>query len=261
MSRCPRLLAREGLIQAFPGALLLLLTWLAPALAGGDSLPAPLFPFEAQYRVTNGTLQLGTTVIRLRPDPQGWRYESRTEAGGVFALFAGGPIHETSILQPHDGGLRPLEYRHDESNGKDDVRVAFDWTAGEYTVHRRGRTHTRSLEPETRDQFGVILAVIRAVAGGRDTLSVPGVDDKGEPLTLRFEVTGRERRSVPLGEYDSVRVRRVREDKRSTVIWLAPELEWLPIMIEQRKKGDLVARLELEALNGRTAGNDGEKRR
>jgi len=252
MSRCPRPLA---------SALLLLLGWLAPALAGGDSLPAPLMPFEAQYRVTNGTLQVGTTTIRLRPDPQGWRYESVTEADGVFALFAGGPINETSILQPVDGGLRPLEYRHDEPDDKDDVRVTFDWAAGEYTARRRGRTRTRPLQPGTRDQFGVILAVIRAVAEGRETLSVPGIDDKGEPQPLRFEVTGREHRSVPLGDFDSVRVRRVREDKRSTVIWLAPKLDWLPIVIEQRKKGDLVARLELETLNGRTAENEVKKPR
>lgn len=240
-------------------SLLFLAAVLLPAAAwsGGGELPPPLRPFEAAYRVVKGPLRLGTTSVTLQAHAGGWRYRSVTEAEGIFALFVDGKARELATLVLHEGTLRPLRYVHDEPDDADDVRMDFDWDAATVRIERRDGNDTRALEPGTHDQFTVALSMIEAVAGGAESSSIPGVDDDGERLEFRFEVTGREAVEVPLGRYEAVRVRRVRDDDRATVTWLAPALDWLPVAVEQRHEGDLVARMELETLDGRS-GDDQE---
>ncbi|MDZ7748781.1 MAG: DUF3108 domain-containing protein [Halofilum sp. (in: g-proteobacteria)] len=247
MSRCPP--RRHSL-----AALLLAALLAAPAAsAGGDGLPAPLRAFEAEYRVVRSGLRLGTTSVALAPHGGGWRYRSVTEAEGLFSLFVDGAAIDQSVFTVRDGGLRPLRYRHEEPDAEDNLRVDFRWGRGEARVEHHEGAYTVALEPRTHDPFTVILSVMQALAAGKDGVAFPGIDDDGERVELRFEVSGRETVEVPLGRYESVRVRRVRDDKRSTVTWFAPGLDWLPVRFEQRRKGDLVARMELEALDGRRA--------
>lgn len=242
-------------------ALLVTLLAAPPAGAGAPDLPAPLVPFEAEYRVGNGMIRVGSSTLRLEPHARGWRYESVTEAQGVFALFVDGPAIERTLLERHEDRLRPLQYHHREPDG--DSRVRFDWAAGEARADTPDGAHTIALEPDTRDQFSAMLAVMQALAEGQTEVRFPGIDDNGEHEPLAFAVEAREAITVPLGRYDTVRVRRIREGKRSTVIWLAPGLDWLPVRIEQHRRRDLVARLELIALNGEEAAprpSPGERR-
>lgn len=232
-------------------ALLAALVVVLPARAGGTDLPAPLAPFEAEYRVGKAGIRVGRSTLRLDAHARGWRYESVTEAQGLLALFVDGPAVERTLLERHGDHLRPLEYHHREPDG--DTRVRFDWAAGEARADTPGGTRTIALEPHTHDQFSAMLTVMQALAAGRTEVRFPGIDDEGEHEPLAFAVEGRATIAVPLGRYDTVRVRRIREGKRSTVTWLAPELGWLPVRIEQRRRGDLVARLELVALNGEEA--------
>ncbi len=227
---------------------------------GGNELPHPLRAFDGTYAVTRSGMRLGTTQLTLEPHERGWRFSSVTQARGLFSLLVSGPSTEETILAAHDGGLRPLRYHHTEPDEDDDLSVAFDWAAGQARVDRTDATDVLPLAPGTHDPFSALLVVIRAVAGGAETVRLPGIDDDGERTELRFAVRARERIEVPLGRYEAVRVHRVRDDKRATITWLAPELDWLPVRMVQRNKGDLVARAELTALDGQSARAQGSRR-
>jgi hypothetical protein len=239
------------------GVAVLALLMTAPAGAGGSELPPPLRAFEAEYRVVNGSLRVATTVLRLEDRPRGWRYRMTTEADGVFALFLDGAIEDDAAFELHEREIRPLRYRHDEPGSEDDVEMDFDWSAAEARVRTHEGRRTLSIEPRTHDPFTVILSVMQHLADGARAVDFPGINDDGEAERLAFEITGRETVNVPFGEFEAQRVRRIRDDKRSTLTWLAPELGWLPVMIEQRRKGELVARMELESLDGREPASDG----
>lgn len=223
----------------------------AAAVAGAAELPAPLAPFTARYALSNGVIRLGTTTVRLQPRAGGWLYQSTTVAEGLAALFVDEPIVDTVRLVPHNGAPRPVVYRHE---GEDEsVRVVFDWAAGVARVRQNGERRTVALKPGTRDPFSAILRVMRALAAGKRAVAFPGIDEDRERERLRFKATGRARVRVPLGTYETVRVQRVRDDGRATITWLAPELGWLPVRVEQYEDGELVARLALTALNGEEA--------
>lgn len=232
--------------------------WLAfAASAGGNALPGPLSTFRAEYRVTNGSIQLGTTAISLQPDNGGWHYRSVTEATGLARLFVSGKAIESSRLESHEGALRPRVYDHTEPDEEDNVRVDFDWDTRTATARDADGIRTLDLEADTVDGFAATLTMIQRIARGAKDIRIATIDDEGEHETLVFRRTGHESISVPLGTFDTVRVERVRKGKdRQTITWLAPELDWVAVRIEQRKDGDLSGRLELTGLQGEAARGD-----
>lgn len=223
------------------------------AAAGGSGLPSPLMPYEAEYHLTDGSSRVGSAVMGLEPTGESWRYYSRVKPEGVFALFVG-KVSDSTLLEVHDGNLRPLRYRHDGGEKDEQIEVEFHWSEGEARVSGPKRNAVLPLEPGTHDQFSAMLAVILALADDRKRFELPSIDDEGEAEPLVFEHAGRETIEVPLGTWETVHVRRIRENsKRETETWLAPELDWVPVRIDQSKDGELVARLELVGLNGEKA--------
>ncbi len=228
-----------------------------PAVAGGNALPEPLSTFRAEYRLTNGSIQLGTTAISLQPENAGWRYRSVTEATGVVSLFVSGQAIESTGLEPHNGRLRPTVYDHTDPDDEDNVRVEFDWDARMATVRDANGTRKLDLAADTLDGFSATLAMIQHVARGEDDIRIATIDDEGEHETLVFRQVGRQSVNVPFGTFDAVRVERVRKGKdRETITWLAPELDWLAVRIEQRNDGNVTGRLELTGLEGEATRGD-----
>lgn len=225
-----------------------------PVQAGGDpGLPQPLAPFEATYRITDGSSRLGRAEFGLERVDEGWRYYSRVKPEGLYALLLG-EARDTAVLEAHGDTLRPLRFTHDEDGDDEDIRIEFDWAAGQARVIDQDGERTVALAPGMHDQFSAMLAVMQAFAAGRDRLQLPSIDDEGEAEPLTFERTASTSMETPLETFDTVHVRRVRSNsKRETESWLAPAAGWIPVRIDQRRKGELVARMELIGLNGRTA--------
>jgi len=246
MNRLQRLAASALFLLAALGA--------PPAAAGGDAgLPQPLTPFEASYRVTDGSSRLGRAEFGLERVDAGWRYYSRVKPEGLYALLLG-EARDTAVLEVHGDTLRPLRFTHDEDGDEDDIRIEFDWNAGQARVFDQDGERTLALAPGMHDQFSAMLVVMQAFAAGRDRLRLPSIDDGGEAEPLTFERVGTTSLETPLDSFDTVHVRRVRENsKRETESWLAPDAGWIPVRIDQRRKGELVARMELIGLNGERA--------
>lgn len=223
-----------------------------PALAGGDGagLPPPLAAFEARYLVSDGSARVGKADIGLEPTPEGWRYYSRVKPEGLYALLIG-QVKDTAWLERHEDGLRPLRFVHEEADGKDNVRIEFDWSAGEAEVKRPDGNLTIPLAARTHDQFSAMLVVMQEFASGSKRLELPSIDDGGESERLTFAHGGTTSITTPYGTFETIHVQRVRTNsKRETESWLAPSLDWVPVRIDQRRKGKLIARMELIGING-----------
>jgi hypothetical protein len=91
-----------------------------------------------------------------------------------------------------------------------------------------------------------------ALEAGERSVTFPGISDDGKSEPLHFERAGTESLTVPHGKYDTIQVDRQHKSDRVTTTWLAPELGWLPVRVEQREDGELVARLNLTDLTRET---------
>ena len=150
-----------------------------------------------------------------------------------------------------DQQLQPKRYtyRQDEE-AKRSVDAWFNWENNELTYRRRGVESTEKLNDPILDRLSVTLSVREQLRKGFDQ-AVVQVFDNGRIKTIRFTNEGFETVSTRLGKKNAIKVKSINEGgskKRVTTTWFAPELDFVPVMIEQHKEGKLVARLTISKL-------------
>jgi len=191
--------------------------------------------YESTYRGFM-TAVVGEVTEQLRHG--GGRYEIQETTKGRGVLAMKGTISRSSRGEVTQEGLRPLEFV-DERTGRPTARVWFDWAANKMTMHFREGPEVQPIPPNAQDRLSFILNFAFAPPGDKPVKM--SVADGGSVSRYTFAVVGRERIKVPAGEFDTVRVARVKdgpEDKRSSEMWLAPSLGYIPVrMLATDKDG------------------------
>ena len=224
---------------------------LAPAFVRGAG-PALPERFTASYVLSAQGLDIGKTRWTLQPDGDGrFAYHSRSETIGLARLLRDETVEERSVWRFGDGGaVQPLRYTYSRTGRRErEVEVDFDWQQGRVFNTLNGHTWSMPLEAGMLDKLVYLLALMNDLAHDvRETRYA--VADGGKVKTYLMSVVDRERVDTVLGSLDAVVVRRTREDEeRVTLIWCAPALGYLPVLVEHREKGEQV-RLTLQQLDG-----------
>lgn len=224
-----------------------LLFLLAAAAAPGaePKLPELTLTYAAQWR----GFGLGDIVITLKREGGAdcYRYESLTKPVGLVRMFYGKP-RETSDFCVGDGRIVPRRFAF--LNPKDEeasFSLEFDTDAGKV---RDGRGAVRDIPPNAQDRFAIqqavrlwVLAHLQAEPG--ETVEFAMVDEH-RVKNYRFAITGHEQVEVPAGRFNALLVQRVDNPNRSTKFWLAPERDYMPVMVEQSKNGATELRMTLK---------------
>lgn len=229
--------------------------WLFVMVIGFFSLPVanaqqtPV-PFTAEYKVTKGIMSVGTTTRKLQHHGNGYyTFESITKPGGIAKLFTSGQVVERSNWRWMDNKLIPQEYDYDNSGDqKRKVKLIFDWEKNEVTNIINGDPWTMELEEDTLDKLIYQLAVMYDLSDGVKQLSYK-VADGGKMKTYTIEIAGEERLVTELGTFNTIKVVRT-YNERTTIMWCARELQYLPARIEQRKNDDGPITADLVAITG-----------
>lgn len=257
-SRAPR---RVGLVPVVGALLVALGTVSTPTsvrAATGEILAEDIAPFEVVYDVGNNLITAGIANLSLQRNGDGWVYSLATKPTGVFKLTGKGRIRETSVMDIVPTGddtveLRPTSYsyRQDDETRRS-VDATFDWDARTLTWQRRGEEGTESFPEPVLDRLSVTLAVMNLLRGGFEEIELE-VFDNGRMKTMRFVNQGREMLETEMGEIETIRVRgeNAAGSSRSSLTWFAPSLDYVPVRIEQRKRDELVARMNLMKLENR----------
>ncbi|MFP4130701.1 MAG: DUF3108 domain-containing protein [Thiohalospira sp.] len=221
-----------------------------PATAGeGAPFPGDV---ELEYRVKRSGFDLGTmerTITREPVDGESgheYRVASVARPGGMARLLFSGDTRESSRFLWDDDGIRPLEYRYRQRTGKDkDIRLSFHY--GDEVVREAVRGREWELTAGAQDLVSAQFTVMRGLAAGETEFEFPVVDEDGLE-GYRYEVTGEVERETPAGTWQTVRVEQIRDKpgKRRSIFWLAPELGYLPVAVEQHKGDDRKGLLELK---------------
>lgn len=215
---------------------LLFSTLLTPALAG-EPLKVP--GFEAHYILEAGGGPVAKATFTLIRDGDRITYRYETRASGLFSLFYKDEVTEQSIMEISGNTLRPLEYtyRHKGSKKNRDVTTHFDWDTHRAHGEARGEPFDIEIPDGVMDRFSAQLLVSQHLHDGTSLKDFPFVD-KNELDTYEFERLGEETLETELGEFKTIKLKRAKGNKKRTTIgWYAPELNYLPVQLEQSKKG------------------------
>jgi hypothetical protein len=132
--------------------------------------------------------------------------------------------------------IQPLSYRyHRKVLGKSrKASIDFDWAKQSATTVVKDTPWKMQVPAGTQDKLSYQLQLRLDLLAGKTDMTY-AVADGGKLKEYRFKVTGEEQIDTPYGRYNAVRVMRDRgEDAdRETLIWLAPELDYLIVRLEQ----------------------------
>lgn len=202
---------------------------------------ANLQPFVARYSAKYTWLSVGEIHLELRhgSEPGRWVLETRGDPGGIARLITSATLLQTSRLELHEGKVRPLGFELNDgvANKQEDISLDFDWARGRATGTAKGKPVDVELAPDTQDPVSFQLAIMTALQDGRAVSPLPMVD--GPKLkTYQQKRVRNERIKTPAGTFDTVLIVSSREgSEREAHMWLAPELGYLAVQVEQYRKG------------------------
>ncbi|WP_111496655.1 DUF3108 domain-containing protein [Marinobacter bohaiensis] len=238
--------APPPLATFFSWALLVLIASL-PRLAAAESEEEALLPYEASYRATlekgipfNGS---ATRSLALQDDGS-WLYTFKVES-----FIA--DITETSRLNWIEGQAKPSTYRYalEGMMIRDRTRsINLNWADQHATGHYEDRDIDLSVPATAQDPLSYQLQLQQDIRLGKQTMHYQ-VIDKNRIEEDTFAVLGEETLNGEFGSVNTIKVEKVREEeaKRTTLMWFAPEWDYLLVRLLQIEKDGTRYEIHLES--------------
>lgn len=223
----------------------------AVAMAGAR---AEVAEYTAVYEVEYKGRRVADAEFRVARDEAGDRYvfSSSTKARLLLRLASPNPAVERSVFRVEADRIVPVRFEFEDGSrsGDDNYRIEFDGAAGRLRILASGPERTLPFETGLLDRGSLQVALMRDLA----RCAAPGpyrlVDDDGIDV-YRYERLDDRPVDTGIGTITTARYRQAREgSSRVTILFVAPELAYLPVRIEQMRDGVTETVFSLEALDG-----------
>lgn len=238
----------SNLVQRKTSRFLLAASLLIAALA---SFAAPaLTPYSAEYKIEISIVN-GKLNTQLQRTETGYRAESVIKATGLSRLFVAGSIRETSWFSEGEGSIQPHQYRSTDglSSDHDTIDLDFDWHSNEVTGWIDGEEFQAALDGEVHDRVSLQYGLMYDLLNGGERPEY-FLQDAEELKVLSITNVGTKAVKVPFGRFNAVGIQHQRVgSSRVTTLWCVEELGYLPVIIEQHRKGKRRLRAVLTKYN------------
>lgn len=218
----------------------LLLAGLAAAAGATD-----LTPHRAQYKVKILVLS-GELDTELRATADGYVARHVIEPVGMARLLTRGRMDVSSTFVTEPDGVKPVSYHAiDTIRDEPDTDVTFDWTTNQVHGTVGNQTVELQLDEISHDNVSIQYELMHDLLnGGADDRYV--LFDIDKMRIANVSDAGRKTVKTRAGEFEVVGIRHQKEgSSRVTTLWCAPELGYLPVIMEQHRKGKLNFRATL----------------
>jgi len=209
--------------------------------------------FKVTYQLKKIGLIAAETVITLdKKDHDTWVYQSSTETKGLVSLFRSDKIIEKTILKRFPDEIKPILYNyiHEGSKKNRNQAITFDWKNKKAKTILKGHKNNISISDDAIDNFSLQLRIMNDLNDGKLQLAY-NIINKGKLKSYKFEMLGKETIDTPLGELNTTKIKRTRKNgKRTTIMWLSPELHYLPVKIQHLEKDGTDFSLKISQISG-----------
>lgn len=216
----------------------------------------PVTTYTATYTVEYKGKQAGVSEWSVRDLGDGrYEFQARITPKGMLKLVRPKPTIERSQFRVEGAHFRPLEYWYEDGSrsGEDNWHLVFDWERRVATVSTAEARREVAVPDAALDIGTLKAAIVRDLAArgapgpyeiaGDDGVSTYEYSDSG-PATL---VTG-------VGSLETkLFVQHRAGSSRTTWLWAAPKLGFLPVRIEQRRNDEIQTSFLLQAVDGLAA--------
>jgi len=222
-------------------------------LASAAEISMPLYSvsYTASYRFGILTFTADTdTTIGWNDEAAEYAYQTRVEANGLATLKFPGIANDQGRFKLDCRGIVPVENQRDDGSEKldEDVFTAFDADNHKATVNYQGETLNFDLPPGTVDPQILSLAVMLDMQQGL-TLGTYTALDRTKIKTYPFKAVGEEELETKVGKVSTLVLQEGLEtDIRTRKVWVAPELDYLPVKIQYKRRGKTQATMTINSL-------------
>ena len=220
--------------------------WLVAAalLAAPAADAADLTPHTAQYKVKISLLS-GRLNTELRETPDGYVATHVVKPTGL-AKMLGGNINVRSEFTAAADGVRPVAFREIDTIGNEpETNIRFDWTTNRASGTVGEDPVDLQLDGLSHDNVSIQYELMYDLLNGKpdDTYVLFDVD---KMRVANVRNVGTKSIKTNAGRYEAVGIQHQKEgSSRVTTLWCAAELGYLPVVIEQHRKGKLNFRATL----------------
>jgi len=203
-------------------------------------------PFVATYTVAWHGIPAGTSTLQLtRTAPGSYLYTSTDSAWGVFRLAFPHPLRQSSRMRVSAEGVQPLAF---EAGGPGNTVMAqFDWKDQRVTGMAKGKLLDLKLRPGTQDPLSVQIAIMLALQAGNapDSFWMLNTDEIDRFEYVRHAASTLD---TPLGKLRTILyTSHAPGSDKTTYLWLAPALGYMPARAEQHVKGSTQVSLQVRS--------------
>lgn len=205
--------------------------------------------FSAQYDVQRNGTYLGISANKLIKLPDGrMQYRAEIEPRGFVGLFLSDHITEISTFQIQDNKLQALQYLHHHTKGNRDKKkyeLRFDWS--QKHLYCSDFPQPFDLAPDTQDALGFQLYLMQQVQQRATTLAIP-IATRRETKVFHLAFKGETTTETPAGKFATYLFESEKHGNERYRLWLAKQLEFLPVKIQNIDADDVTVELLLHTL-------------
>lgn len=218
----------------------------ATLVAAPSYAEVSLTPHSAVYKVKIKVLG-GQLDTELRQTDTGYVATHTIKPTGMSRMISRGTITESSSFYAADDGVRPDKYRSVDTITRDgeNVAIQFDWNSGEARGTVDDVYVTSVMEEIAHDRVSIQYELMHDLLNGGPSSEYVLFDvDRLKVINVRN--IGRKEIKVPAGRFEAIGIQhQATGSKRITTLWCVEELDYLPVVIEQHRKGKLRVRAVL----------------
>lgn len=205
-----------------------------------------LTPHEAVYKVRISVVS-GQLRTQLSYNEGHYVATHTIRPTGMSRIFASGQIRESSEFLAAEDGIRPSKYQSENTIGSDEERIdiGFDWNTGEARGTVNDAPVTSVMDDIAHDRVSIQYELMHDLLNGEPD-SEYILFDVDRLKTINVRNIGRKALKVPAGRFEAIGIQHQAENsRRVTTLWCVAELDYLPVVIEQHRKGKLRVRAVL----------------
>jgi hypothetical protein len=225
----------------------------APVTAGFAIEAGEVAEYSAEYEVRYKGRRVARAEFSVAAEGNGqFLFKSSTRARGIWRLASPNEAIELSRLAVMDGRIAPSSFNYEDGSrkGEDNYSLEFEPSAGVVRITGPGGATSVPYQTGLLDRGSLQVALMFELASCRLPGPMRYVDD-GSVREYRYERLEDLPADTGIGTLDSVRFSQSREgSSRTTILWLAPELAYLPVVIEQIRGGEIETVFILDSLSG-----------
>jgi hypothetical protein len=213
----------------------------APVLA----TTALLTPHTAQYKVKISVVS-GQLNTELRRTETGYTANHVIRPTGMSKLLTRGTMDVTSEFDNESDGVKPVRFHAvDTIRDEPDIDISFDWGTNKVSGTVGEEDIELQLDGIAHDSVSIQYELMHDLLSGNldDQYTLFDID---KLQVANISNAGKKEVKTKAGKYMAVGIRHQKEgSSRITTLWCVEELGYLPVIIEQHRKGKVKFRATL----------------